>query len=66
MNWSVVFVTAYLDIQLQGKSAFYMDLDGKVWLKCSDCYNKFHANCVLHAYTLTLEQVEDMVLSAAV
>ena len=51
--------TAYLDKQLQGESAFYIDLYGKVWVKCSDSYNKFHANCVLHAYNLTSEQVED-------
>ena len=50
--------TTYIGI-LQGKSAFYIDLDGEVWVKCSDCYNKFHANCVLHAYNLTSEQVED-------
>ena len=51
--------TAYSDIQLQGESAFYIDLDDDVWVKCSDCYNKFHTNCVLHAYDLTLEQEED-------
>ena len=50
---------AYLDIQLQGESAFYTDLDGEVWVKCSNCYYKFLTNCVMHAYNLTLEQVED-------
>ena len=59
LEYHICEQTAYLDIQLQGESAFYIDLDGEVWVKCSNCYNKFHANCVLHAYNMTLEQVED-------
>ena len=32
---------------VQIDETFYMDLDGKIWVKCIDCGWKFHAFCVI-------------------
>ena len=39
--------TAHVDIIVQIDEPFYMDLDGKIWVKCIDCCWKFHAFCVI-------------------
>ena len=39
--------TAHVDTNLQIDETFYMDLDGKIWVKCIDCGWKFHTYCLV-------------------
>ena len=39
--------TAHVDTNLQIDEPFYMDLDGRIWVKCIDCGWKFHAICLI-------------------
>ncbi len=44
--------------EVQNGDPIFIDIEGNLWVKCIDCDMKFHANCVLHAYNLTTEDVE--------